>query len=49
MQPEGLEHLAGTAEADYWTLLLNRERGEENGHNPVLAERNTVAWMSGHL
>jgi hypothetical protein len=46
---EGLEHLGGGSEPDRLALLANREGGQEDGHDAVLAEGDAVIGMAGEL
>ena len=46
---EGLQHFSSTLELDRVTFLLDGQRRQEDGNNPVLAERNSIIRMTGDL
>jgi len=46
---EGLKHFRAALEADRLAPLPDGERGQENRHDSVLPERDTVAGMPSHL
>jgi len=49
MHAEALQHLGRGPEPNGPALLLHRQCGKENGHEPILPERHTELRMSGDL
>ena len=49
MQTEGVQHLGRAVKGNSRTLLPNRHRRQEDRHDPVLAERQTIFRMTGDL
>lgn len=49
LKAEERKHLGGTLETDYSALLLERERRNPDGDEPVLPERKTVIRMAEDL
>jgi hypothetical protein len=43
------QHLGCALESDSLTFLLNRQRREKNGNDPVLAEGHAVIWVASDL
>src|SRR5215471_9792793 len=46
---EGLQHFGSALELDRLTFLLDGQRRQEDGNNPVLPERNSIIRMTGDL
>jgi hypothetical protein len=49
LHPENIEHFRCAAEGNGLFLLPYGQRGQENGNQPVLAPRQPVGRVPGHL
>src|SRR4051794_30949844 len=49
VRAEDLQHLPGAAEPNDWALLLDRQRCQEDRHDPILPERHSELGMPGDL
>src|SRR3954453_2783966 len=49
MHAEDLQHLPGAPEPDDWTLLLDRQRCQEDRHDTILPEWHAELGMPGDL